>query len=117
MIDGGWLSLSIVKPEPALMIQGEERGMSVFNEALEWQNHAEQARQVAGRLTNPAARQAMLQAAKGYEYLARAATHRAQRLQAGADGAPRMASTNVATITKRRRDCFPCAQWLRNVGS
>jgi hypothetical protein len=63
------------------MIQGEEQGMSVFNEALEWQDRAEQAREVAGRLTNPAARQAMLQAAKGYEYLARAAAHRAQRLQ------------------------------------
>ena len=91
--------------------------MSFFNETLEWQDRAQQAREVVARLTDPAARQAMLQAAKGYEYLARAATHRAQRLQAGADGAPRMASTNVATITKRRRDCFPCAQWLRNVGS
>ena len=52
--------------------------MSVYNEALEWHDRAEQARQVAGQLTDPAAKQAMLQAAKSYEYLARAASYRAQ---------------------------------------
>jgi len=51
--------------------------MSFFNEALEWQDRAQQAREVVARLTDPAARQAMLQAAKGYEYLARAAAQRA----------------------------------------
>ena len=39
--------------------------MSVFNEVLEWQEHADHARQVAAHLTNPEAKQAMLQAAKG----------------------------------------------------
>jgi len=51
--------------------------MSFFNETLEWQDRAQQAREVVARLTDPAARQAMLQAAKGYEYLARAAAQRA----------------------------------------
>jgi hypothetical protein len=53
--------------------------MSVFDEALEWQGHADQARQVAAQLTDPGAKQAMLQAAKGYEYLARATAARAQK--------------------------------------
>jgi hypothetical protein len=44
--------------------------MPVFNEALEWQDCADQARQVAGQLTDPRAKQAMLQAAQGYEHLA-----------------------------------------------
>src|SRR5215467_6012076 len=42
MMDGEWLSLCRVKQEPALMIQGGGRRMSVFNEALEWEDHAEQ---------------------------------------------------------------------------
>jgi hypothetical protein len=54
--------------------------MAVFNEALEWQDRAEQARQAAGKLTDPGAKQAMLQAAKGYEYLASTAATRAQKL-------------------------------------
>ena len=53
--------------------------MSVYNEALEWHDRAEQARQVVGQLTDPAAKQAMLQAAKGYEHLAWTATARAQK--------------------------------------
>jgi hypothetical protein len=51
--------------------------MSVFKEALEWERRAEQAREVAGQLTDPGAKRAMLQAAKGYEYLARTAAERA----------------------------------------
>jgi hypothetical protein len=51
--------------------------MLVFNEALEWRDRAEQARQVARQLTDPGAKQAMLQAARGYELLARAADYRA----------------------------------------
>jgi hypothetical protein len=57
--------------------------MSVFNEALEWRDRAEQARQVAGRLVDPGAKRALLQAAKGYEHLARAAADRAVRNQWG----------------------------------
>ena len=53
--------------------------MSVYHEALEWHDRAEQARQVAGQLTDPAAKQVMLQAAKGYEHLAWTATARAQK--------------------------------------
>ena len=52
--------------------------MSVFNEALEWRDRAEQARQAARQLADPGAKQAMLQAAKGYELLARAAGDRAK---------------------------------------
>jgi hypothetical protein len=53
--------------------------MSVFDEALEWRDRAEQARQVSGELTDPAAKQAMLQAANGYEHLARAAAAKAPK--------------------------------------
>jgi hypothetical protein len=58
---------------------GREPVMSVFDEALEWRDRAEQARQVAGDLTDPGAKQAMLQAANGYEHLARAAGAKAQK--------------------------------------
>ena len=51
--------------------------MPVFNEALEWRDRAEQARQLAGQLTDPGAKRAMLQAAKGYEHLARTTADRA----------------------------------------
>ena len=40
----------------------------------------DQARRAVGQLTEPAAKQAMLQAAKGYKYLARAAVTRTQKL-------------------------------------
>jgi hypothetical protein len=53
--------------------------MSIIDEALEWRDRAEQAWQVAGELTDPGAKQAMLQAAKGYEHLARAAAAKAQK--------------------------------------
>jgi hypothetical protein len=53
--------------------------MAIFNEALDWRDRAVQARQVARQLTDPGAKQAMLQAAKGYEHLARAAAARAQK--------------------------------------
>jgi hypothetical protein len=58
---------------------GREPVMSVFNEALEWRDRAERAQQVAGELSDPGAKQAMLQAAKGYEHLARAAAAKAQK--------------------------------------
>ena len=51
----------------------------IFNEALDWLDRAEQSLEVAGQLTKPGAKRAMLQAAKGYERLARAAAERAQR--------------------------------------
>jgi hypothetical protein len=53
--------------------------MSVFNEALEWLDRAEQARQVARQFTDPKGKQALLQAANSYEYLARTAVAKAQQ--------------------------------------
>jgi hypothetical protein len=46
---------------------------SILNEALKWLDRAEQAREVAGQLTDPGARKAVLQLADNYDRLARAA--------------------------------------------
>ena len=46
---------------------------SVLNEALEWLDRAEQAREVAGQLTDPGARRAVLELAESFDRLARAA--------------------------------------------
>ena len=46
---------------------------SNLNEALEWLDRAEQAREVAGQLTDPSARKAVLQLAESFDRLARAA--------------------------------------------
>jgi hypothetical protein len=46
---------------------------SSVEDALEWLDRAEQAREVAGLLTDPGATQAVLQLAESYERLARAA--------------------------------------------
>ena len=43
------------------------------NEALEWLDRAEQAREVAGQLTDPAARNAVLELADNFDRLAQAA--------------------------------------------
>jgi hypothetical protein len=40
---------------------------------FDWPDRAEQAREVAGQLTDPAARQAVIRLAESYERLARAA--------------------------------------------
>ena len=47
--------------------------LSMLKEALEWLNRAEEAREVAGQLTDPGARKAVLQLAKNFDRLARAA--------------------------------------------
>ena len=47
--------------------------LSLLNEALEWRDHAEQAREVAGQLTDPAARNAVLELANNFDRLAQAA--------------------------------------------
>jgi hypothetical protein len=44
-----------------------------LNEALEWLDRAEQAREVAGQLTDPSARKAVLELAVSFDRLARAA--------------------------------------------
>jgi hypothetical protein len=46
---------------------------SLLNEALEWLERAEQAREVAGQLTDPGAKQAVLALADSFDRLARAA--------------------------------------------
>ena len=47
--------------------------LSMLKEALEWLNHAEQAREVAGQLTDPGARKAVWELAESFDRLARAA--------------------------------------------
>jgi hypothetical protein len=46
---------------------------STLNEAWEWHDRAEQAREVAGQLTDPSARKAVLELAESFDRLARAA--------------------------------------------
>ena len=46
---------------------------SVMYEALEWFDRAEQAREVAGQLSDPGARKAVLQLADNFDRLGRAA--------------------------------------------
>ena len=46
---------------------------SLLHEALDWLDRAEQAREVAGQLTDPAARRAVLELADSFDRLARAA--------------------------------------------
>jgi len=48
---------------------------SLVDEAFEWLDRAEQAREVAGQLSDPGARQAVLQLAESFERLARAAAN------------------------------------------
>jgi hypothetical protein len=47
--------------------------LSMLKEALEWLNRAEQARKVAGQLTDPGAKKAVLELAESFDRLARAA--------------------------------------------
>jgi hypothetical protein len=49
---------------------------SISNEALEWLDRAEQAREVAGQLNDHGARKAVLELAESFERLARAAAAR-----------------------------------------
>ena len=58
-------------------IRGDDGGRikmpSILNEAFEWLDRAEQAREVAGQLNDPSARKAVLELAESFERLARAA--------------------------------------------
>jgi hypothetical protein len=47
--------------------------LSMLKEALEWLNRAEQAREVAGQLTDPGAKKSVLELAESFGRLARAA--------------------------------------------
>ena len=51
---------------------------SPIEDALFWLDRAEQAREVAGQLTDPGAKQAVLQLAESYERLARTDADRAR---------------------------------------
>jgi hypothetical protein len=55
----------------------EDQMSSPVDDALEWLGRAEQAREVAGLLSDPGAKEAVLQLAENYERLARAAVDRA----------------------------------------
>jgi hypothetical protein len=46
---------------------------SILKEALEWLDRAEQAREVAGQLTDPGTRKAVLELAESFDRLARVA--------------------------------------------
>jgi hypothetical protein len=46
---------------------------SILNDSLEWLDCAEQAREVAGQLTDPSARKAVLELAESFDRLARTA--------------------------------------------
>ena len=52
---------------------GRTKMPSMLNESLEWLDRAEQAREVAGQLTDPGARKAVLELAQSFDRLARAA--------------------------------------------
>lgn len=51
----------------------EDQMPSLLQEALEWLDRAEQAREVAGQVTDPAAKRAVLELAESFDRLARAA--------------------------------------------
>jgi hypothetical protein len=53
--------------------EGRTKMPSMLNEALEWLDRAEQAREVAGQLSDPGARRAVLELADSFDRLARAA--------------------------------------------
>ena len=56
-----------------LLNMREDQMASILNEPLEWLDRAEQAREVAGQLTDPSARNAVLELAQHFDRLARAA--------------------------------------------
>jgi hypothetical protein len=58
---------------PGIRNMREDQMPAILNEALEWLDRAEQAREVAGQLTDPNARKAVLELAQNFDRLARAA--------------------------------------------
>ena len=57
--------------------------VAISNEALEWLDRAEQAREVAGQLTDPGAKKAVFQVANTFDRLARAAVGASRRAEKG----------------------------------
>jgi hypothetical protein len=58
---------------------------SHVDDALEWLGRAEQAREVAGLLSDPGAKEAVLQLAESYERLASGPPWHKRELQAGGE--------------------------------
>jgi hypothetical protein len=56
-----------------LKMREEDRMPSILNEALQWLDRAEQAREVAGQLADLGARRAVLELAESFDRLAKAA--------------------------------------------
>ena len=61
------------RSNPGKAMEGGLKMPSILNEAWEWLDRAEQAREVAGQLTDPGARKAVLELADSFDRLARAA--------------------------------------------
>jgi hypothetical protein len=75
-IDEGWPRLSRVKQKTAFRQNPRgEPDAPLVEEAREWLDRAEQAREVAGQLTDQGAKQAVLQLAESFDRLARAAAN------------------------------------------
>jgi hypothetical protein len=67
-------SLRARRGETKLLLNMREDQMpSILNEALQWLDRAEQAREVAGQLADPGARRAVLELAESFDRLAKAA--------------------------------------------
>jgi len=56
-----------IRGEQGTAIEGGPEMPSILTEALEWLDRAEQAREVAGQLTDPGARKAVLELAERLE--------------------------------------------------
>ena len=68
--------LGIKRRTEAIWERERERGPTCgpfLNEAFEWLDRAEQAREVAGQLTDPSARKAVLELVESFDRFARAA--------------------------------------------
>jgi hypothetical protein len=71
-IDGTGLTVSRADKK-LLQAKWEDQMPALLHEAFEWLDRAEQAREVAGQLTDPQARKAVLELADSFDRLARAA--------------------------------------------
>ena len=83
--------------------------LSLLEEALEWLDRAEQAREVAGQLTDPVARRAVLELAESFDRLTRAAAtpavaRRRDLVRPGQKGNLKFADPFHANGNDRRED-------------
>ena len=75
---GAWATELIFSSERCsetkpLLNMREDQMPSILNEASQWLDRAEQAREVAAQLTDPGARRAVLELAESFDRLAKAA--------------------------------------------